>query len=132
MLPLCVFTVIIRLRIIGHIMNKIITGDTAGFTFSILYSGAVDGQDTPDLTQCNVVFAVKRNKTDPDTKVIVTKTIAHPDTNIVYFELTPEETAKMAVGVYSACCKLYYESGTALTVWMDDLTVVKGVLGARQ
>lgn len=113
-------------------MNKIITGDTAGFTFSILYAGAVDGQDAPDLTSCDVVFAVKRNKSDPDSKAIVTKIISKPDTNIVYFELTAEETAKMAVGVYTACCKLYYEHGTALTVWMDELTVTKGVLGARE
>lgn len=113
-------------------MNKIITGDTAGFTFSILYAGAVDGKDAPDLTACDVVFAVKRNKTDPDSKAIAKKTISGPDTNIVYFELTPEETAKLAQGTYSACCKLYYNSGLELTVWMDELTVVKGVLGAEQ
>lgn len=113
-------------------MNKIITGDTSGFTFSILYAGAVDGKDAPDLSACDVVFAVKRNKTDPDSKAIIKKTISAPDSNIVYFEITPEESAKMAIGVYSACCKLYYNSGTALTVWMDDITVIKGVLGANE
>lgn len=111
-------------------MNKIITGDTAGFTFSILYAGAIDGKDAPDLTACDVVFAIKKNKIDPDTKVIVKKTISAPDTNIVYFELTAEETAKMNPGTYSACCKLYYNSGTELTVWLEDITVIKGVLGA--
>lgn len=111
-------------------MNKIITGDTAGFTFSILYAGAIDGKDAPDLTACDVVFAIKKNKTDQDNKVIVKKTISAPDTNIVYFELTAEETAKMTPGIYSACCKLYYNSGTELTVWLEDITVIKGVLGA--
>lgn len=113
-------------------MNKIITGDSAGFTFSILYAGAVDGKDAPDLTACDVVFAVKKNRTDPDSKALAKKIISKPDTNIVYFELTAEETARMSVGTYSACCKLYYDSGTELTVWMDELTVVKGVLGATK
>ena len=113
-------------------MNKIITGDTSGFTFSILYAGAVDGKEVPDLSACDVVFAVKKNKTDPDSKAIVKKTVSAPDTNIVYFELTPEETVKMPIGVYSGCCKLYYNSGTAITVWLDDIVVVKGVLGANK
>lgn len=113
-------------------MNKIITGDTAGFTFSILYAGAVDGKEAPDLTACDVVFAIKRNKTDPDSKVIAKKVISAPDTNIVHFELSAEETASMPQGTYSACCKLYYNSGLELTVWMDDITAVKGVLGADQ
>lgn len=113
-------------------MNKIITGDTAGFTFSILYAGAVDGQEAPDLSNCDVVFAVKRNKTDPDSKAIVNKSIHNPDSNIVYFEITAAESAKMAVGTYVGCCKLYYASGLATTVWMDDITVIKGVLGANE
>lgn len=111
-------------------MNKIITGDSAGFTFSILYAGAVDGKDAPDLTACDVVFAVKKSKLDPDSKAIVKKVISAPDTNIVYFELTAEETTKMNPGTYSACCKLYYNSGTAKTVWLDEIVVTKGVLGA--
>ena len=112
-------------------MNKIITGDTSGFTFSILYEGAIDGKEAPDLSACDVVFAVKKNVNDPDSKAIIKKTISAPDTNIVYFEITPEESSTMPVGVYSACCKLYYNSGVALTVWLDEVMVVKGVLGAR-
>lgn len=113
-------------------MNKIITGDSAGFTFSILYAGAVDGKDAPDLTGCDVVFAVKKNKTDSDAKAVVKKVVPAPDTNIVYFEITAEESAKMTPGIYSACCKLYYNSGTEVTVWMEDITVIKGVLGATK
>ena len=113
-------------------MNKIITGDTAGFTFSILYAGAVDGKDAPVLSNADVVFAVKRNVTDPDTKVVLKKTVSKPETNIVYFELTATETANLVAGTYIACCKIYYEGGTEKTVWQDNLIVIKGVLGAGQ
>lgn len=113
-------------------MNKIITGDSAGFTFSILYSGAIDGKETPDLSACDVVFAIKADLKDSDSKALVKKVISAPDTNIVHFELTKEETASMKPGVYRGCCKLYYNSGSAITVWLEDVMVVKGVLGADQ
>ena len=105
-------------------MIKIITGDSATFTFSIVYPGAVDGTPAPDLSDATVVFALKKDKT------LVEKTIANPDTNILYFSLSPEETQRLSAGIYDACCKIYYDSGEAKTVWMDNVTVVKGVLGA--
>ena len=111
-------------------MNKIITGDTAGFTFSILYAGAVDGREAPDLSGADVVFAIKKHLTDPDSKTIVKKIVAKPETNIVHFEVTAEETGKLSVGTYEGCCKIYYDSGLEKTVWQDTITVTKGVLGA--
>lgn len=113
-------------------MNKIITGDSVEFTFSVLYAGAVASQPAPDLSDCDAVFAIKRNKTDPDSKVFVKKTITSPATNILTFELSAEETARMQEGTYSACCKLYYTNDDEITVWMDDLVVIKGVLGAAK
>lgn len=112
-------------------MNKIITGDTVIFTFSVLYEGAVASKEAPDLSESDVVFAIKRRKTDPDSKVFVKKTIENPDTNILNFELTAQETSRMVEGTYSACCKIYFDSGEEKTVWMDDLVVIKGVLGAK-
>lgn len=109
-------------------MLKIITGDSANFTFSIVYPGAVDGVEFPDLSDADVVFALKRNLNDATP--VIEKRIVKPDTNIVYFSLTPTETASLVQGVYHACCKLYYESGNAKTVWLGDITVIKGVLGA--
>lgn len=112
-------------------MQKIISGDSQGFTFSILYAGAVDGKETPDLTAADVVFAIKKNIDDPDNKALIYKTISAPESNIVYFEITDEETQKLKPGTYPACCKIYYNSGSAVTVWLDTIMVVKGVLGAR-
>lgn len=108
-------------------MIKIITGDTAAFTFTILFTGAVDGIAAPDLSQATVAFALKKTTSS---KVVIEKTIVHPETNIVYFSLSPQETAGLLAGVYSACCKIYYDNGEAKTAWMGDITVIKGVLDA--
>lgn len=115
----------------GFIMQKIISGDSQGFTFSILYAGSVDGKEKPDLSAADVVFAIKKNSEDPDNKALVYKTVSAPDSNIVYFEITPEESARLKPGTYPACCKIYYNSGSAVTVWLDTIMVTKGVLGAR-
>ena len=108
-------------------MIKIITGDTATFTFTILYPGAVDGVQNPDLSQTTVAFAMKKPGV---AKIAVEKTITHPQSNIVYFSLTPQETAALTAGVYNACCKIYFENDEAKTAWMGDITVIKGVLNA--
>ena len=105
-------------------MIKLITGDTATFTFSIIFNGAVDGIENPDLSFASVVFAMKKSGA---TKVAVEKTIVHPESNIVYFSLSPEETAKLSIGNYSACCKVCFDDGDAKTVWMGDIIVIKGV-----
>lgn len=108
-------------------MIKIITGDTAAFTFSILYPGSVDGIENPDLSQASVVFAMKKANS---VKIVVEKTITHPESNIVHFELSPTETQALAEGVYNACCKIYFDNGEAKTAWLGDITVIKGVLNA--
>lgn len=112
-------------------MLKIITGDSQGFTFSILYAGSVDGKEKPDLTGADVVFAIKKDSSDPDSKALIYKTIQSPESNIVYFEITAEESSKLKPGTYPACCKVFYNSGAAVTVWLDTIMIVKGVLGAR-
>lgn len=108
-------------------MIKIITGDTATFTFTILYPGAVDGVENPDLSHARVVFAMVKTATS---RVAIEKTILHPESNIVYFSLNPQETAGLSTGVYNACCKIYFDDGEAKTAWMGDITVIKGVLNA--
>lgn len=108
-------------------MIKIITGDTATFTFSIIYPGAVDGVPNPDLSTATVMFAMKRAN---ESKIAVEKSIVHPASNIVLFELTPQETARLSAGIYNSCCKIYFDNGEAKTVWLDDITVIKGLLNA--
>lgn len=108
-------------------MLKIITGDTAGFTFSLVYPGAVADKGTPDLTNATVKFIVKKNINDPDSRAVFTQEIQNPETNKVYFEIPADTTGKLQAGAYKAGCKLYYEGGLEQTVWSDDILVVKGV-----
>lgn len=108
-------------------MLKIITGDTAGFTFALVYQGAVADKETPDLTNATVKFIVKKNINDPDSRAVFTQEIKNPETNKVYFEIPADATSTLQAGVYKAGCKLYYEGGLEQTVWTDDILVVKGV-----
>jgi hypothetical protein len=108
-------------------MIKIITGDTATFTFTILYPGAVDGVENPDLSTATVVFAMQKSGSS---KIVIEKEIVHPESNIVYFSLAPEETSALTAGVYNACCKIYFDNGEAKTAWLGDVTVIKGILNA--
>ena len=105
-------------------MIKIITGDSAVFNFAIVYPGAVDGLPTPDLSQDTIKFALKYKKND---RIYVEKEISNPDTNILTFGLTMDETKELHVGVYECCCKIYY-GDEATTVWLQDVMVIKGVL----
>lgn len=107
-------------------MIKIITGDTATFTFFIVYSGAVDSMPTPDLSEATVVFALKNGKRE------ISKEIVSPPTNVASFTLTAEETATLPSGVYESCCKIYYNNGEAITAWSSSISVIKGVLGANK
>lgn len=108
-------------------MLKIITGDTAGFTFSLVYPGAVADKGTPDLSNTTVKFILKKSINDPDSKAVFTQEIKNPETNKVYFEIPPETTGVLKAGTYKAGCKLYYEGGLEITAWSDDILVVKGV-----
>ncbi len=108
-------------------MLKIITGDSAGFTFSIVYAGMVADIAAPDLKECSVKFMMKSSETDPDYKAVFVQSIEHPDTNIVHFLMESKDTAKLKQGTYKAACKLFYDNGTQITVWQGDIVAIKGV-----
>lgn len=111
-------------------MLKIITGDTVGLTFSVLYPGAVSNEPLPDISNTTVKFMVKKSANDPDYKALFYQEIKNPETNVVYFEMKPEDTIKFAAGTYKAGCKLFYKNGVELTIWSDDVLATKGVFDA--
>lgn len=111
-------------------MIKITTGDTAGFTFSLVYPGDVADHPVPDISNTTVRFIIKKNVNEPDYKAVFMQEIVHPETNIVHFEMKPEDTAKLISGTYKAGCKLFYDNGLELTVWSDDILATKGVFDA--
>jgi len=108
-------------------MLKIITGDTIGFTFSIVFAGAVATTPAPDLSACTVKFMVKKSLSDADSKAAFVQEIVNPESNIVYFTMSPEDSGKLKPGGYKAACKLFYDNGTELTIWQSDLIVTQGV-----
>lgn len=108
-------------------MVNIITGDSAEFTFTVTYAGMVADMVAPDLTACTVKFMIKKDANDPDSKALFVQSITHPDTNIVHFMMSPAETTKLKPGVCKGACKLFYDSGTQLTVWQDNITITTGV-----
>lgn len=111
-------------------MLNIITGDSAGFTFSIVYAGMVADMTPPDLSACTVKFMVKQNPTDSDSKALFVQSLVNPDSNIVHFEMAPTDTNKLREGTYKAACKLFYNNGTEVTVWQDNIIVTAGVFNA--
>ena len=77
-----------------------------------------------------IKFIVKKNISDPDSRAVFVQEIENPETNKVYFEMSPEDTGKLTAGTYKAGCKVYFDSGLEITVWSDDILVIKGVFNA--
>lgn len=105
---------------------KITTASTQGLTYSVVREG---GQgEVIDLSFVTAEIMVKSSPYDK--KPIIKKQIVHPESNLLYFELTAAETAKMAAGKYSIAFRLVYDSGAIQVLREDTLLVTKGVFDA--
>lgn len=104
---------------------KLTTASTQGLTYSVTYRG---GQgELIDLSLTTAKIMVKKSVYDPDSKAILTKSIAHPKSNLLYFEVTAEESAKIPAGKYPIALKLFYDNGPQVVLRTDTLLVTKGV-----
>ena len=107
---------------------KITTASTQGLTYSVVREG---GQgEVIDLSFVTAEIMVKSSPYDKDSKALIRKQIVHPESNLIYFELTAEETAKMAAGKYAISFRLVYDSGAIQVLREDTLLVNKGVFDA--
>lgn len=107
---------------------KLTTASTQPFVYSVVYTG---GQgEVIDLSAVTARIMVKKSAYDPDSKAVLTKEIVHPASNLLYFELTAEETAKLAAGKYECALKLFYDDGNEVVLRTDTLLVIKGVFDA--
>lgn len=105
---------------------KITTASTQGLTYSVVREG---GQgEVIDLSFVTAEIMVKSSPYDK--KYLIKKQIVHPESNILYFELTANETAKMAAGKYAIAFRLVYDSGAIQVLREDTLLVTKGVFDA--
>ncbi len=107
---------------------KLTTATTQGLTYSVVYSGGQGEQI--DLSFVTAKIMVKKSSYDPDSKAVIYKEIVHPQSNLLYFELTAEDTAKLSAGKYPIALKLSYDSGAEVVLREDTLLVSKGVFDA--
>lgn len=107
---------------------KLVTATTQGLTYSVVLDGGAGEQ--VDLSFVTAKIMIKQSAFDPDRKALVVKSIVHPKSNLLYFELTSAETAKLSSGKYSVALKLFYDSGAEVVLREDTLIVTKGVFDA--
>lgn len=107
---------------------KLVTATTQGLTYSVVLDGGSGEQ--PDLSFITAKIMIKKSAYDADKKAVITKSIVHPKSNLLYFELTSKETAKLSSGKYSIALKLFYDSGAEVVLREDTLLVTKGVFDA--
>lgn len=107
---------------------KLTTAETQGLVYSVVYEGGQGEQI--DLSAVTARVMVKKSVYDPDNKALIVKELVHPDSNLLYFELTAKETAKLQTGKYPIALKLFYDSGAEVVLREDTLLVNKGVFDA--
>lgn len=107
---------------------KLTTATTQGLTYSVVKEGG-EGQ-VIDLSFVTAKIMVKKSAYDSDKKALITKSLVHPASNLLYFQLEAAETAKLQAGKYELALKLYYDSGAEILLRTDTLLVTKGVFDA--
>lgn len=107
---------------------KLTTAETQGLVYSVVQEG---GQgEVVDLSFVTAKVMVKKSVYDSDKKALLVKELVHPDSNLLYFEFTAQETAKLQAGKYPIALKLFYDSGAEVVLREDTLLVMKGVFDA--
>lgn len=82
-----------------------------------------------DLSAASVQMIIKRDILDEDSAAVLTKTVSHPDTNIVGFHLTPSETAALDVGTYIVGVRIVWDGidGDVREIAREELKITQGV-----
>lgn len=107
---------------------KLTTATTQGLTYSVVRQGGQGEQ--PDLSYITAKIMVKKSVYDSDAKAVISKELDHPASNLLYFELTAADTAKLSAGKYVIALKLFYDNGAEVQLREDTLLVNKGVFNA--
>lgn len=107
---------------------KLTTATTQGLTYSVVREGGQGEQI--DLSYITAKIMVKKSVYDSDAKAVISKEIVHPASNLLYFELTATDTAKLVAGKYTIAFKLFYDNGAEVQLRQDTLLVNKGVFDA--
>lgn len=104
---------------------KLTQASTQGIVYSVVREGGKGEQI--DMSYVTAKIMVKKSVYDPDKKALISKEIVHPKSNLLYFELTAQDTAKLSTGKYPIELKLFYDSGAEISLRQDILLATKGV-----
>lgn len=104
-------------------MQYIRKANAEGFTFELINC---DGSPV-DLSHATLKFIVKKNKVDEDSKAILSSQSVNPDTNIVSFQFTAQQTASLSEGDYFVAIKIVKENHMDDEVWNDKLKIAREV-----
>lgn len=80
-----------------------------------------------DLSGATVKFILKRNKDDADSMALLSKEYANPETNILQFEFTAEETSTLSKGYAIGALKIFRVDHKNEEVWSDEYSIEEGV-----
>ena len=89
---------------------------------------AEDNRTPLDCSGMTLKFLVKKSREDKDTECILPPIVYEkPDTNLFLFEYTASQIDLLEPGVYWMALKIFRENGMNEEIWVDQLTVEKGV-----
>lgn len=87
-----------------------------------------DNRTPLDCSNATFVFMIKKDRSDPDDQAVLPPiTYEKPDTNILCFEYTAPQMNLLDPGVYIMALKIYREDDMNEELWIDQLTIEKGV-----
>lgn len=104
---------------------NIVRAETKTLAYSVVLQGG-KGEEV-DLSAITAKIMVKKNLSDPDSKAILVKEHVHPESNVLYYELTAQETGAMKPGRYFIDFKLFYDSGAEVVLRQDVIIITEGV-----
>lgn len=97
--------------------------DTFGLLTKVKHCSGV----AVDLFAAEVRMIIKKDINDDDDLAIATKSVVHPESNEILFQLSADETAAIPAGQYLVGVKIFFDSGVKIEIGKDVLVVEKGV-----
>jgi hypothetical protein len=80
-----------------------------------------------DLSAATVKMIIKKDVSDDDSAAVITKESIHPESNIVLFSLSADETAVVPLGEFYIAFKIFWDNGIEREIFNDLLICEKGV-----
>lgn len=86
-----------------------------------------DNRTPLDCSALTIKYIVKKNRKEEDSAALLSAQFVNPDSNLLLFEFTANQTADLEEGVYLQALKIFRENGKNEEVWADQLCVERGI-----